>query len=254
MKMFSGRKKGFLGFTLIELLVVVAIIAILVAILLPALASARAEGNKTSCLSNLRQLGLSAEMYTQDWNIFPMSVWGIDPKWDDYITRPDWAFAQNGGNLGYAVALVKYHNNINIYKCLELVKAGCQVCYCYNKFAGNDGKAYNNGVPNFLMPSRIEMPERFVLLYDQPIVSLSESAMYTDIDPSDEWGGADSGPGGRGVLWFYNGKEDSSDHPIKGPHKQGYNILFGDGHVQWFQKWDTRNMTRYFNFDIPTQP
>jgi len=56
------------GFTLIELLVVMGIIAILAAMLFPVFARAREAARKTTCLSNLRQLGMASHMYSQDWD------------------------------------------------------------------------------------------------------------------------------------------------------------------------------------------
>jgi prepilin-type N-terminal cleavage/methylation domain-containing protein len=54
------------GFTLIELLVVIAIIAILLAILMPAMSRVKEQARRSTCLSNLRQLGLGWIMYADE--------------------------------------------------------------------------------------------------------------------------------------------------------------------------------------------
>ncbi len=76
----SNRSKAHAAFTLIELLVVIAIIAILAAILFPVFAQAREKARQTSCLSNLRQLGLGMSMYVQDYDeSFPFAQYNANP-------------------------------------------------------------------------------------------------------------------------------------------------------------------------------
>ena len=116
------RTKRAGGFTLIELLVVIAIIAILAALLLPALAQAKAKAHQVVCLSNLKQWGLAQNMYVDDNNqCFPY------PRYQDAYAsaaaqdNPPWLSIptyhnQNEGDDVWFNALPSYVGNKPLYQ------------------------------------------------------------------------------------------------------------------------------------------
>lgn len=92
--MNTAREHG--GFTLIELLVVMGIIAILAAMLMPALQRAREAAHRTSCLNNLKQLGIGLSMWRKDKGEIPPcnNFAGMENRhgeWIDTSGQRSWA-------------------------------------------------------------------------------------------------------------------------------------------------------------------
>lgn len=97
-----GRTPG--GFTLIELLVVIAIISTLMALSLVAIVRAREGARKAACLSNVRQIGMSLEMFRQDRKHVP------DGDGSNRISK-------RSGAVGLGKLIPSYISTIEIFYC-----------------------------------------------------------------------------------------------------------------------------------------
>jgi prepilin-type N-terminal cleavage/methylation domain-containing protein len=129
------------GFTLIELLVVIAIIAILAAILFPVFARAREKARQTSCLSNVKQLGLGFMMYAQDYDeTLPGVNYGNSPgqvwPWQEWPNTPGWPAV-------FQDPLYAYTKNDQLLQCPSDAGAGCRwydangISYGYSEYLYN---------------------------------------------------------------------------------------------------------------------
>ena len=196
------------GFTLIELLVVIAIIAILAAILFPVFAKAREKARQTSCLSNLKQLGLAMLQYAQDYDeVFPDRSNGPTTFTTQVQADPNFNF--NGTTLWYNCwtnSIFPYIKNSQIYRCPSTSWSWYGVAYAMAiHYAAAGGGSVSLGRINM---GTVKRPAQIGLIFEV-------------------------GPCGGGCQYcLYNSSTYSSRY-VAARHNEGTNIAFIDGHVKW---------------------
>ncbi len=111
------------AFTLVELLVVIAIIALLMAVLVPALRRARNQAREVVCKSNLRQVGLGANMYAGEWDMYvPRGLGGGSGKAWFQLFMPHLSQRAAGGD----------YRSVDIYRCPSYPDKEQTVCFVVN--------------------------------------------------------------------------------------------------------------------------
>jgi len=217
------------AFTLIELLVVLAIIGLLAALLLPALAGAKARGRQIACQNNLRQLGLAAQMYPTDNE--GRLVGNFPERSREWQAGNSWV----SGSLKAAGGptntlwlrqgkLFPYLGQVALYRCPADPAQTAGVphvrSYAMNSWMGSrhmESDYPSSGFRTFVRESELAAagPVNLWLIADEHELSIDDGWFVVTMDDSRPF---DSFPATR--------------------HRRGYALNFADGHVEVFKLRD----------------
>ena len=221
------------AFTLIELLVVIAIIAILAAILFPVFAQAREKARAISCLSNLKQIGLSTMMYAQDYDeTYPFLYSNCDASADP---------TKNDPNYGWGGKVMPYVKSKPLFKCPDDTRAKAEISYGTNGWMGlgnfankGDFAPANTQIPDFTDAyghqlggwyairnlASLNAPANVIIWYED---RWPEKDGYYDQLACSNW------------EFAYERYKDIAQAMAAKRHNEGSNLVLGDGHAKYYK-------------------
>ncbi len=222
------------GFTLIELLVVIAIIAMLMAILMPALQRVRKQAKGVVCKSNLRQIGLAANLYAEEYNLYvPRGLAGGTGKAWFQLFMPFLAQKPIGND----------YRTVDIFRCPSYPDKEQTVCYVVNGWDFEDKNDTTGS--EILLPSKLsDCTHRAYTIF----LADNEDGTWRHIIRK-----ADDPGHNRCDVWTPGHLPTSESQDVtngrriaRARHRKGSNCLFLDWHVEYIAAEDmTIDMWRF---------